>query len=250
MSTAGYSGTPLPRKLGIREGSRLLLVDPPEDFGATLGELPAGVESLGEGASAVDVAVLFAPDAAAVRTRFASLAALAAAGRRALDRVAEAQLRRGHRPRREPRARDRPGRGTRRQQGLRDRCHMVGPALRMASARPAGAYLRRCKSLQMGETTFCHAKGIATARPRCPRRDRLGTRAGGAGRHSECRRPGPGLDGASRRGRRRARERQRDRARCLRAPVRAARRGLGAAPAAGPLRAATDGHAGRRPRDR
>jgi len=75
MSTAGYSGTPLPSKLGIREGSRLLLVDPPEDFGATLGELPAGVESLGEGASAVDVALLFAPDAAAVRTRFASLAA-------------------------------------------------------------------------------------------------------------------------------------------------------------------------------
>ncbi len=74
MSTAGYSGTPLPRKLGIREGSRLLLVDPPEDFGATLGELPAGVESLGEGASGVDVAVLFAPDAAAVRTRFAALA--------------------------------------------------------------------------------------------------------------------------------------------------------------------------------
>ena len=26
MSTAGYSGTPLPRKLGIREGSRVLLV--------------------------------------------------------------------------------------------------------------------------------------------------------------------------------------------------------------------------------
>ena len=44
MSTAGYSGTPLPRKLGIREGSRLLLVGPPEEFGAMLGELPAGVE--------------------------------------------------------------------------------------------------------------------------------------------------------------------------------------------------------------
>ena len=75
MSTAGYSGTPLPRKLGIREGSRLLLVGAPEGFAATLGDLPPGVELIRPGASAVDVAVLFAPDAATVRARFAELAA-------------------------------------------------------------------------------------------------------------------------------------------------------------------------------
>jgi hypothetical protein len=37
---AGYSGTPLPQKLGIKEGHRVALVDPPEGF--DLGTLPAG----------------------------------------------------------------------------------------------------------------------------------------------------------------------------------------------------------------
>ena len=75
MSSAGYSGTPLPRKLGIREGSRLLLVDPPADFAATLGDLPPSVELVEAGAGAVDVAILFALGAATVRARFADLAA-------------------------------------------------------------------------------------------------------------------------------------------------------------------------------
>jgi hypothetical protein len=75
VSAAGYSGTPLPRKLGIREGSRLMLVEPPADVAATLGVLPPGVELVKADASAVDVAVYFALDAAAVRGRFAALAA-------------------------------------------------------------------------------------------------------------------------------------------------------------------------------
>jgi hypothetical protein len=75
VSTAGYSGTPLPRKLGIREDSRLLLVDAPADFAATLGDLPPGVELVEPGAGAVDVAILFALDAPTVRARFADMAA-------------------------------------------------------------------------------------------------------------------------------------------------------------------------------
>jgi hypothetical protein len=75
VSAAGYSGTPLPRKLGIREGSRLLLVDAPVDFAATLGDLPPGVELVEAGAGAVDVAILFALDEPTVRARFADLAA-------------------------------------------------------------------------------------------------------------------------------------------------------------------------------
>jgi hypothetical protein len=70
MSTAGYSGTPLPRKLGIREGCRLLLAGEPEGFAATLGELPPLVELVTPGAGAVDVAMLFAREAATVRERF------------------------------------------------------------------------------------------------------------------------------------------------------------------------------------
>jgi hypothetical protein len=75
MSTAGYSGTPLPRKLGIREGARLQLNGAPEGIAATLGELPPGVELVEAGASGVDVAILFALDASTVRRRFAELAA-------------------------------------------------------------------------------------------------------------------------------------------------------------------------------
>jgi hypothetical protein len=42
-STAGYSGTPLPKKLGIKEGSTVALLRAPADFTTTLGSLPAGV---------------------------------------------------------------------------------------------------------------------------------------------------------------------------------------------------------------
>ncbi len=41
---AGYSGTPLPKKLGIKADSTVALVNAPEDFDTTLGELPAGTE--------------------------------------------------------------------------------------------------------------------------------------------------------------------------------------------------------------
>ena len=43
---AGYSGTPLPRKLGIRPGHRVALAHPPSGFEATLGSLPEGVQLL------------------------------------------------------------------------------------------------------------------------------------------------------------------------------------------------------------
>ena len=39
---AGYSGTPLPKKLGIKPGSTVALVGAPEGFEATLGALPEG----------------------------------------------------------------------------------------------------------------------------------------------------------------------------------------------------------------
>jgi hypothetical protein len=42
MATAGYSGTPLPRKLTIKEGTRVATIGAPADFAAALGELPAG----------------------------------------------------------------------------------------------------------------------------------------------------------------------------------------------------------------
>jgi CheY-like chemotaxis protein len=40
---AGYSGTPLPKKLGLKTGSVVALINAPERFEETLGKLPEGV---------------------------------------------------------------------------------------------------------------------------------------------------------------------------------------------------------------
>jgi hypothetical protein len=40
---AGYSGTPLPQKLGIKGGTTVALIDAPRGFVASLGDLPDGV---------------------------------------------------------------------------------------------------------------------------------------------------------------------------------------------------------------
>ena len=42
-TTAGYSGTPLTRKLGIKPGARVGLIGAPHDFDEVLGELPPDV---------------------------------------------------------------------------------------------------------------------------------------------------------------------------------------------------------------
>jgi hypothetical protein len=41
-TSAGYSGTPLPDKLGIKAAMRVVTVAAPKDFAATLGTLPDG----------------------------------------------------------------------------------------------------------------------------------------------------------------------------------------------------------------
>jgi hypothetical protein len=56
---AGYSGTPLVRKLGIKEGSALALLRAPDDFDATLGELPDGVRVRRSVRGPLDVIVAF-----------------------------------------------------------------------------------------------------------------------------------------------------------------------------------------------
>jgi hypothetical protein len=57
--TAGYSGTPLPKKLGIREGLTVGLIAAPDDFRETLGELPDGVD-LHSSLRSSDIFVAFA----------------------------------------------------------------------------------------------------------------------------------------------------------------------------------------------
>jgi hypothetical protein len=55
--SAGYSGTPLPRKLGIKPGHRVLLLNAPDGF--ELGELPADVRLLRRAQGEADVLLSF-----------------------------------------------------------------------------------------------------------------------------------------------------------------------------------------------
>jgi len=55
-----YSGTPLPKKLGIRERSRVLLVNAPDGFDRSLRPMPEGATFLTKVANPLDIAVLFA----------------------------------------------------------------------------------------------------------------------------------------------------------------------------------------------
>ena len=61
---AGYSGTPLPRKLGIKQGAAVALVDAPPDFEQTLGTLPEGVELRRGVSGRPDVIMLFTKERA------------------------------------------------------------------------------------------------------------------------------------------------------------------------------------------
>jgi hypothetical protein len=73
---AGYSGTPLPKKLGIKEGHRVALLQAPAGFAATLGALPAGVavrDGL-RGKEPLDLIVFFTASRADLERRFAKLA--------------------------------------------------------------------------------------------------------------------------------------------------------------------------------
>jgi hypothetical protein len=55
-----HSGTPLPTKLGVREGSRVLIVGAPDGFEELLAPLPPGVRRLRGVGAELDVALVFA----------------------------------------------------------------------------------------------------------------------------------------------------------------------------------------------
>ena len=67
---AGYSGTPLPRKLGIREGLTVVLLDAPAGFEADLEPLPDDVDITDKLVDGADVAVLFVTARADLERRF------------------------------------------------------------------------------------------------------------------------------------------------------------------------------------
>ena len=71
---AGYSGTPLPKKLGIKPGTRVALVSAPGDFQKTLGELPEGAELLAGLKGKVNLTIWFVRSSSALRSRVSEMA--------------------------------------------------------------------------------------------------------------------------------------------------------------------------------
>ena len=71
-TSGGYSGTPLPRRLGIREGSRVAVVSAPDTFTRVLGPLPTGVQLRTGARGRCDVVVFFVTRRAELARRFPS----------------------------------------------------------------------------------------------------------------------------------------------------------------------------------
>jgi hypothetical protein len=66
---AGYSGTPLVKKLGIREGMKVALLGAPDGYDKTLGPMPDGVRLLSRLGRDVDLIQLFVRDRATLARR-------------------------------------------------------------------------------------------------------------------------------------------------------------------------------------
>ncbi len=72
---AGYSGTPLPQKLGFKPGTRYLLVGAPPDYARTLGALPPDCRACRPRDTGLDLIQFFTLTAKALANHFAQLAA-------------------------------------------------------------------------------------------------------------------------------------------------------------------------------
>lgn len=68
---AGYSGTPLPKKLGIKPGARVLLTGAPPEFESLLEPLPPGAAIARRAGGAPDLTLLFARTRAELDRRLA-----------------------------------------------------------------------------------------------------------------------------------------------------------------------------------
>jgi hypothetical protein len=72
---AGYSGAPLVKKLGVKEGAVLAFADAPPGFADALGPLPLGASVAGELATSLDFAMLFVRERTALEQEFPRLMA-------------------------------------------------------------------------------------------------------------------------------------------------------------------------------
>lgn len=72
---AGYSGTPLLKKLGVKPGFRVVLVSAPKNFKQELGTLPDSATLTSATSDALNLILLFVSSEKSLRTQFAPLAA-------------------------------------------------------------------------------------------------------------------------------------------------------------------------------
>lgn len=72
-ATPGYSGTPLAKKLGIKEGNQVLLLGAPAGYETLLAPLPPGVTFLAQAGQGVDLAQVFVTRKADLEKQLASL---------------------------------------------------------------------------------------------------------------------------------------------------------------------------------
>ena len=70
---AGYSGTPLAKKLGIREGARIAVLSAPKGFAESL-KLPTGVQLKRDARGRLDVVLFFVTRSGELTRRFPTLA--------------------------------------------------------------------------------------------------------------------------------------------------------------------------------
>ena len=70
---AGYSGTPLPKKLGLKEGGTMVLLNAPFGIERWLVPLPAGARLAAKPGAINDLVVLFCQDTAALKKSLATV---------------------------------------------------------------------------------------------------------------------------------------------------------------------------------
>ncbi len=70
----GYSGTPLPKKLGIKDGFRVRFIDAPPDVLAELKPAIAGCKVVSDGTAPVELAMVFTKSGSALTKDFSRVA--------------------------------------------------------------------------------------------------------------------------------------------------------------------------------
>lgn len=73
MSMAGYSGTPLAKKVGIKPPMRLVAINAPADYRAWLGDLPAGVTVVSDSSRPMHAVHVFATKRTALEKHLGAL---------------------------------------------------------------------------------------------------------------------------------------------------------------------------------